>query len=37
VVDTYLGLRNAPQERFLDAVRRVGLQPFKEALYGQRA
>jgi sulfite reductase (NADPH) hemoprotein beta-component len=36
VVDTYLGLRLSPQEPFLDAVRRVGLPPFKEALYGQR-
>ncbi|MGJ4855209.1 nitrite/sulfite reductase [Labrys sp. KB_33_2] len=37
VVDTYLGLRLSPQETFLEAVRRVGLPPFKEALYGQRA
>ncbi|WP_448951891.1 nitrite/sulfite reductase [Labrys neptuniae] len=37
VVDTYLGLRLTPQETFLEAVRRVGLPPFKEALYGQRA
>ncbi len=36
VVDTYLGLRLSPQEPFLEAVRRVGLPPFKEALYGQR-
>jgi sulfite reductase (NADPH) hemoprotein beta-component len=37
VVDTYLGLRLSRQETFLEAVRRVGLPPFKEALYGQRA
>lgn len=37
VVDTYLDLRLSPQETFLEAVRRVGLPPFKEALYGQRA
>ena len=37
VVDTYLGLRTSPQETFLEAVRRVGLPPFKEALYGQRS
>src|SRR5882757_733283 len=37
VVDTYLGLRQSPDETFLEAVRRVGLPPFKEALYGQRA
>jgi sulfite reductase (NADPH) hemoprotein beta-component len=36
VVDTYIGLRLSPEETFLEAVRRVGLPPFKEALYGQR-
>jgi sulfite reductase (NADPH) hemoprotein beta-component len=34
LVDTYLGLRSGPQENFLAAYRRVGPQPFKEALYG---
>ena len=34
IVDTYLGLRLDPSEIFLDAYRRVGPQPFKEALYG---
>jgi sulfite reductase (NADPH) hemoprotein beta-component len=34
VVDTYLGLRLSPGETFLQAYRRVGPQPFKEALYG---
>ncbi|WP_186387081.1 nitrite/sulfite reductase [Stappia sp. TSB10P1A] len=34
VVDTYVGLRETPQEDFLSAYRRVGDQPFKEALYG---
>jgi sulfite reductase (NADPH) hemoprotein beta-component len=34
IVDTYLGLRQTPQESFLQAWRRVGQQPFKEALYG---
>ncbi|GGE90821.1 nitrite/sulfite reductase [Stappia taiwanensis] len=34
VVDTYLGLRQSPQEDFLAAYRRVGDTPFKEALYG---
>ena len=33
IVDTYLALRNAPSERFIDAYRRLGPQPFKEALY----
>jgi sulfite reductase (NADPH) hemoprotein beta-component len=36
VVNAYLGLRLSPDEPFLDAVRRVGLSPFKEALYGPR-
>lgn len=34
VVDTYVGLRETPQEDFLAAYRRVGDRPFKEALYG---
>ncbi|MEO5759086.1 MAG: nitrite/sulfite reductase [Mesorhizobium sp.] len=33
IVDTYLGLRTDPQEKFIDAYRRVGPAPFKEALY----
>jgi sulfite reductase (NADPH) hemoprotein beta-component len=37
IVDTYLGLRTGPTERFLDAYRRVGPAPFKEALYGADA
>ena len=34
IVDTYLGLRASREETFLEAWRRVGQQPFKEALYG---
>lgn len=34
IVDTYLGLRRDRQETFLEAYRRVGPQPFKDALYG---
>ncbi len=30
---TYVGLRSSPSERFLDTYRRVGAQPFKEAVY----
>jgi sulfite reductase (NADPH) hemoprotein beta-component len=37
IVDTYIGLRKGREETFLAAVRRVGLQPFKEALYGADA
>ncbi|MDX8448777.1 nitrite/sulfite reductase [Mesorhizobium captivum] len=33
IVETYLGLRLSPDERFIDAYRRVGPAPFKEALY----
>ncbi|MGB3814122.1 MAG: nitrite/sulfite reductase [Shinella sp.] len=36
IVDTYLGLRLDPSEIFLAAYRRVGPQPFKEALYGDK-
>lgn len=34
VLKVYLKLRESAEERFLDAYRRVGMQPFKEALYG---
>ena len=33
IVNTYLSIRTSPEETFLDVVRRVGHQPFKEALY----
>jgi sulfite reductase (NADPH) hemoprotein beta-component len=34
VVDTYLKHRRGPDENFLAAYRRLGKEPFKEALYG---
>jgi sulfite reductase (NADPH) hemoprotein beta-component len=34
VVETYLRIRADRSEKFLDAYRRVGAAPFKEALYG---
>ncbi|MDK1388098.1 nitrite/sulfite reductase [Sinorhizobium sp. 8-89] len=37
IVDTYLGLRRDRLETFLEAYRRVGPQPFKDALYGGNA
>ncbi|WCK03259.1 nitrite/sulfite reductase [Agrobacterium tumefaciens] len=37
IVDTYLGLRLSKEENFLEAYRRVGPQPFKNALYGSAA
>jgi len=36
IVNTYLDLRLDPSEIFLDAYRRVGPQPFKDALYGDK-
>jgi len=33
IIQTYLGLRANTAETFLDAYRRVGMTPFKEALY----
>lgn len=35
VVDTYLGLRENSEETFVSAYRRVGMEPFKRALYGE--
>ncbi|MEO1657916.1 MAG: nitrite/sulfite reductase [Pseudomonadota bacterium] len=37
VVDMYLALRETPDERFIDTYRRLGAEPFKEALYDQAA
>ncbi len=37
IVDTYMDLRRGEQETFLDAFRRVGIAPFKEALYERSA
>ncbi|MFA6157295.1 nitrite/sulfite reductase [Mesorhizobium sp.] len=37
IVDTYLGLRLDRGEKFIDAYRRVGPAPFKEALYAGEA
>ncbi|MER9869799.1 nitrite/sulfite reductase [Mesorhizobium sp. M0136] len=37
IVETYLGLRLDRNERFIDAYRRVGPAPFKEALYAGEA
>jgi sulfite reductase (NADPH) hemoprotein beta-component len=34
LVDFYLETRERPEERFIDAFRRLGEAPFKEALYG---
>ena len=34
LIDTYLGRRTA-EERFIDTVRRIGVAPFKQGVYGQ--
>ena len=34
IIETYLSQRSDKNERFLDFFRRVGVDPFKEALYG---
>jgi sulfite reductase (NADPH) hemoprotein beta-component len=34
IVETYLALRRDPSETFLAAFRRVGIEPFRRALYG---
>ncbi|MBP5858937.1 nitrite/sulfite reductase [Marivibrio halodurans] len=36
IVDTYLEERRGPDETFLDAVERLGFQPFKDRLYPQK-
>jgi sulfite reductase (NADPH) hemoprotein beta-component len=34
VLECYLAIRTSPDDRFIDVVRRVGMSPFKEAVYG---
>lgn len=36
VVDTYLKLRKADDESFIETYRRLGMEPFKTALYGEK-
>lgn len=37
IVDTYLRLRNSSDETFINAYRRLGAQPFKDALYPEKS
>jgi len=37
IVETYMGQRASPDEAFLATFRRVGMAPFKEALYERSA
>uniref|UniRef100_Q07QS1 Nitrite/sulfite reductase, hemoprotein beta-component, ferrodoxin domain protein n=1 Tax=Rhodopseudomonas palustris (strain BisA53) TaxID=316055 RepID=Q07QS1_RHOP5 len=36
IVEAYLALRTGPQELFVDAVKRLGVEPFKERAYATR-
>jgi sulfite reductase (NADPH) hemoprotein beta-component len=36
IVEAYLALRQRPQELFVDAVKRLGVEPFKERVYATR-
>jgi sulfite reductase (NADPH) hemoprotein beta-component len=36
IVEAYLALRQRPDERFIDAVKRLGVEPFKERVYATR-
>lgn len=36
VVEAYLALRSAPEELFIDTVKRLGVEPFKERVYATR-
>lgn len=35
LIECYLGNRDSDAERFIDVVRRVGVEPFKESVYGK--
>ena len=37
LIEAYLDLRLEPGESFLETYRRVGIEPFKAALYGSEA
>lgn len=34
LIETYLARRDSEAERFIDVVRRIGIEPFKESVYG---
>jgi len=36
IVEAYLALRLRPDELFIDAVKRLGVEPFKERVYATR-
>jgi sulfite reductase (NADPH) hemoprotein beta-component len=34
LIRTYVSRRSSTDERFIDLVQRIGIEPFKEAVYG---
>ena len=34
LIECYLGRRDSEAERFIDVVHRIGIEPFKEHVYG---
>jgi sulfite reductase (NADPH) hemoprotein beta-component len=36
IVEAYLALRERPEELFVDAVKRLGVEPFRERVYATR-
>ena len=36
IVEAYLALRDRPEELFVDTVKRLGVEPFKERVYATR-
>jgi sulfite reductase (NADPH) hemoprotein beta-component len=36
IVEAYLALREGPDELFIDAVKRLGVEPFRERVYATR-
>ena len=36
LINFYLARRDSEEERFVDVVRRIGIEPFKEHVYGVR-
>ena len=37
LIDCYLARREGDEERFIDTVRRIGLEPFKQQVYARTA
>jgi dissimilatory sulfite reductase (desulfoviridin) alpha/beta subunit len=37
LIECYLARRDSDAERFIDVVHRIGIEPFKESVYGVKA